>query len=201
MPDHAGNHAERTAGPSAGPTACPAAGYDGGSPACPTVTLTGWGRLAPTNAQVCQPLSPGQVASLLREAPPRGVIARGLGRSYNNAAQNDRGMVITTAAMNRICELDASQRPGDLRGRRQPGAAHGRRTAQRLVRAGVTWHQAGDHRRSHRRGRAWQEPSPGRQLLPPRSVVRPAPAGRQRAARNPRPATRCCSGRPQAEWA
>ncbi len=96
MPDHA----RRTSGRSAG--------HDRGSAACPTETLTGWGRLEPTNAQVCRPLSPGQVASLLREAPPRGVIARGLGRSYNNAAQNDRGMVITTAAMNRIGDLDAA---------------------------------------------------------------------------------------------
>jgi len=36
------------------------------------------------------------------------MIARGLGRSYNNAAQCDGGVVISTARMNRIIELDTA---------------------------------------------------------------------------------------------
>jgi decaprenylphospho-beta-D-ribofuranose 2-oxidase len=81
------------------------------TPAAPptrSARLTGWGRVAPSTAQLAEPADPGQVAGLLRTAAPagRGVIARGLGRSYNNAAQNGGGLVIGTRAMNQIISLD-----------------------------------------------------------------------------------------------
>ena len=81
------------------------------TPAAPptrSARLTGWGRIAPSTAQLAEPADPGQVAGLLRTAAPagRGVIARGLGRSYNNAAQNGGGLVIGTRAMNQIISLD-----------------------------------------------------------------------------------------------
>jgi decaprenylphospho-beta-D-ribofuranose 2-oxidase len=73
------------------------------------VTLTGWGRIAPSSAELAAPASPGDAALLMRAAQPsRRVIARGLGRSYNNAAQCGGGMVISTARLNRIIELDAA---------------------------------------------------------------------------------------------
>jgi decaprenylphospho-beta-D-ribofuranose 2-oxidase len=68
--------------------------------------LTGWGRIAPTVARLAEPARPVEVAGLLRTAPGPGVIARGLGRSYNNAAQNDGGLVIATAGLNEIIALD-----------------------------------------------------------------------------------------------
>jgi len=73
-----------------------------------TVTLTGWGRVAPTTADLATPATGPAAAGLLRLAAGRStpVIPRGLGRSYNNAAQSAGGVVISTAGLNRIVSLD-----------------------------------------------------------------------------------------------
>jgi decaprenylphospho-beta-D-ribofuranose 2-oxidase len=71
--------------------------------------LTGWGRTAPTAGFVETAASPGEAAAALGRAGRRGLIARGLGRSYGDAGQNAGGSVLLTAGLDRLLDVDIDQ--------------------------------------------------------------------------------------------
>jgi decaprenylphospho-beta-D-ribofuranose 2-oxidase len=75
-------------------------------------SLCGWGRTARSRSRVFQPRRAEDVLALLGSQawPESGVIARGAGRNYGDAAQNEGGWVLDMSGLERIISIDSERR-------------------------------------------------------------------------------------------
>ncbi|NMM24855.1 MAG: FAD-binding oxidoreductase [Phycicoccus sp.] len=68
--------------------------------------LQGWGRTSPSVAMVHSAGDDVELVRLVADAGPRGVLARGLGSSYGDAAQNGGGVVVDMTSRDRVLSVD-----------------------------------------------------------------------------------------------
>lgn len=73
-----------------------------------TVSVTGWGRTAPTTARLIRPRTYEEAVTAVRDSGARGSIPRGLGRAYGDAAQNAGGAVLDMTGLDQIHAIDVA---------------------------------------------------------------------------------------------
>ncbi|MCV7422546.1 FAD-binding oxidoreductase [Mycobacterium yunnanensis] len=81
-----------------------------------TKQLMGWGRTAPTVARVLSTPDAGTIVEAVTSADGRGIVARGLGRSYGDNAQNGGGLVVDMTALHQIHSIDRDSHLVDVDG-------------------------------------------------------------------------------------
>ncbi len=77
----------------------------------PLVEVHGWGRAGSSMTHLARIDSMADAVSALRTTDGRGVVPRGLGRSYGDAAQNAGGTTLDLTRLNRVLTVDAGSDP------------------------------------------------------------------------------------------
>lgn len=76
--------------------------------------ISGWSRTNATTARILSTPDVELIGRAVRQAGDRGVIARGLGRSYNESAQNRGGLTIDMTPLNRVHSIDGDELVADV---------------------------------------------------------------------------------------
>jgi decaprenylphospho-beta-D-ribofuranose 2-oxidase len=71
--------------------------------------VTGWGRVPRTKSLAFRPERLAAAAAVVRARPQGGLVAHGGGRSYGDAALNDKGHLLLTRRLDRILAFDPAQ--------------------------------------------------------------------------------------------